>query len=1038
MPGALFVEAVRRLVSRDATRTEADLQADIYALLVHGGLSLNPDQVARLEVQLGDGSRRRIDVEIGHCVIEVKKDLRPTGVLEAARAQLASYVVAQSHKLKSRYVGILTDGTTWHLFRLIGTELAEVTVLELTGAAQDAERLQVWLESILATQHMVAPVPTEIRRRLGAESPAHLLDHATLTSLYESAASTPEVRVKRDLWTTLLRTAFGTAFTDDSRLFIDHTLLVLTAEIVAHAVIGFDVSATGGLTPAALTRGTAFASSDIYGVVEADFFDWVIDVPNGPEFVMELAGRIARFDWSMVEHDVLKVLYESIIESKARASLGEYYTPDWLAENMVQVIEGGPDARVLDPSCGSGTFLFHAVRQQLKEIEAAGHTNGEAVAKVVQQVFGMDIHPVAVTLARVTYLLAIGRERLSAQDRGPVSIPVYLGDSLQWEQRHDLLSQEDKVTISTAGDDLVTGGGGALFGDDLVFPRSVLHDARNFDQLVSEMADKAQIASNRSSADLIAPVLRRFGVHSEDLIELTRTFDTMRRLHASGRDHIWGYYVRNLIRPIWLAEPEHRVDVLIGNPPWLRYSKMTKTMQQRYKSLASERGLLSGSLGASGRDLSTLFVTRSVELYLKPGGKFAFVMPHGTLTRKPHTGFRSGKWSSKAAGRLAVSFTEAWDLAAVNTGFPMVSCVVRGERSQSAVAIPPTVLVWQGRLPNADVSWAQASSRMRTEQSTLAVLSADAAPNPSPYKRLFRQGAVLAPRALLFVVPQDAGPLGAGPGRLAVKSRRTNTEKSPWKTVPSLSGSVERSFVRPVHLGETLIPFRLLDPLLTVLPVTDTGILNSAAIEDHPALLSWWSNAEATWAEHKSSADSSALLDRIDYHGQLRAQLPAAAHRVLYTASGNTLAAARLDDPRQLVEHKLYWAAVSSLSEARYLTAILNSEILLERVRPLQALGLFGPRDFDKNVFSVQIPIYDSSDASHQELARLAAEAELVSAQVQSPPGTDFKKLRKMARLLLEEAGLSDRIERAVGRVIPPVTTMEAQMSGGGRNVASW
>ena len=86
-----------------------------------------------------------------------------------------------------------------------------------------------------------------------------------------------------------------------------------------------------------------------------------------------------------------------------------------------------------------------------------------------------------------------------------------------------------------------------------------------------------------------------------------------------------------------------RVHVLVGNPPWLRYSKMTPPMKARYKVLAKPRALLSGGLGASGRDLSTLFVARAVEMYLIPGGSFAFVMPHGTLTRLPHTGFRSGK-----------------------------------------------------------------------------------------------------------------------------------------------------------------------------------------------------------------------------------------------------------------------------------------------------------------------------------------------------------------------------------------------------------
>jgi len=54
-------------------------------------------------------------------------------------------------------------------------------------------------------------------------------------------------------------------------------------------------------------------------------------------------------------------------------------------------------------------------------------------------VLGVDVHPVAVTLARVTYLLAIGRDRLAAADRPAFTVPVYLGDSVQWGQNADLL-----------------------------------------------------------------------------------------------------------------------------------------------------------------------------------------------------------------------------------------------------------------------------------------------------------------------------------------------------------------------------------------------------------------------------------------------------------------------------------------------------------------------------------------------------------------------------------------------------------------------
>lgn len=77
------------------------------------------------------------------------------------------------------------------------------------------------------------------------------------------------------------------------------------------------------------------------------------------------------------------------------------------------------------------------------------------------------------------------------------------------------------------------------------------------------------------------------------------------------------------------------------------------------EALAKPRNLLTGGLGASGRDLSTLFVTRAIrKMYLNPEGSFAFVMPHGTLTRLPHTGFRSGKWSSAQIGDITVSFGE--------------------------------------------------------------------------------------------------------------------------------------------------------------------------------------------------------------------------------------------------------------------------------------------------------------------------------------------------------------------------------------------
>ena len=83
------------------------------------------DLDVELETQLGD--RRRIDVEVGCTVIEVKKDLRTAGVAAAAEAQLAGYVATRSEQTGQRYVGVLTDGAEWRAYQLRDGKLAEAT-----------------------------------------------------------------------------------------------------------------------------------------------------------------------------------------------------------------------------------------------------------------------------------------------------------------------------------------------------------------------------------------------------------------------------------------------------------------------------------------------------------------------------------------------------------------------------------------------------------------------------------------------------------------------------------------------------------------------------------------------------------------------------------------------------------------------------------------------------------------------------------------------------------------------------------------------
>ena len=351
-------------------------------------------------------------LKLAKTVFEVKRDLRVGNVRADAVQQLAGYVRGRVSMLQQRYVGVLTDGAEWHLYHLVEDELSLVSSLELTPAGPDVEALTVWLESVLGTASQIVPTPTEITRRLGATSPAHDLDAPELTTLYQENRHLPEVKLKRELWAKLLLTALGTNFTDEDDLFVEHTLLVATAEIIAHAVVGIDPT-DPTIVPSALLEGAMFASSQVGGVVEPDFFDWVAEFSGGGRFIRTLARRLSRFAWRDVQHDVMKVLYESVISAETRKSLGEYYTPDWLANEIVDTMATDPlSQRILDPGCGSGTFIFHAVRRYLNAADAEGMPLTKMLEGVTRHVIGVDVHPVAVTLARVTYLLAIGVERL--------------------------------------------------------------------------------------------------------------------------------------------------------------------------------------------------------------------------------------------------------------------------------------------------------------------------------------------------------------------------------------------------------------------------------------------------------------------------------------------------------------------------------------------------------------------------------------------------------------------------------------------------
>ena len=277
-----------------------------------------------------------------------------------------------------------------------------------------------------------------MRKHFGPNSPSYERDIATLKALYDEYAGYNTIKVKRDLWRNLLTAALGEiARTDDQLdgLFVRHTYLTAVIGMVVQARFGGDIVRLAANDPADLLHGRDFRNkTGLQGVVESDFFAWPTEV-GGLPFLKTLGRRIAKFDWQEAPNDVAAILYETVIPPDERRQLGEYYTPDWLARAIVREVITDPlDQYVLDPACGSGTFVAEAVTHFIEAARDTSLDPKDQLEWLRFSIAGIDVHPVAVHLARAAWVLAAQPAIQAAVAAGlaaNVTVPIYLGDALQ-------------------------------------------------------------------------------------------------------------------------------------------------------------------------------------------------------------------------------------------------------------------------------------------------------------------------------------------------------------------------------------------------------------------------------------------------------------------------------------------------------------------------------------------------------------------------------------------------------------------------------
>ncbi len=417
-----------------------------------------------------------------------------------------------------------------------------------------------------------------------------------------------------------------------------------------------------------LEDGDVYRHLGLTNFLEGDLFSWYLSAwTDGiEECIRSFAARLLEYNPTSLRdnpqqaRDLLKKLYQQLVPSRIRHDLGEYYTPDWLAEQTMDSsgYDGDPSTRLLDPACGSGTFLVLAlarVRGWLeRNFEQAGTPQdvGRAAARNIQ---GFDLNPLAVLAARTNFVIQF----FDLFDyRGTLEVPIYLCDSVltpsEYGGESDGELWDKPVPVPTSA-------------KRFLVPREVTRDRETLGKYCNVLAEFSRTESGFSGDDFIARC-RRQGILISDKVrdQHWQLFSDIRTLDKDRRNGVWARFIKNAFAPVFLRNDP--VDLVVGNPPWVNWQSLPGRMEadieegerpnyrQQIAEVFKRYGLFSlsgtaGRLGGGKKDLSMLFAYACADHYLKEGGTLGFVITQTVFkTKGAGDGFRQFEYAVKDKG----------------------------------------------------------------------------------------------------------------------------------------------------------------------------------------------------------------------------------------------------------------------------------------------------------------------------------------------------------------------------------------------------
>lgn len=343
-----------------------------------------------------------------------------------------------------------------------------------------------------------------------------------------------------------------------------------------------------------------------------DIFDWWQETPAQQErlFLLalgEAALMVTQFDFADLSGDLLGELYQRYFDRDTRKALGEFYTPAEAIELILDECgyKGKGGDRLLDPACGSGSFLVGALKRYLKQ--RAGADQKTVLLDLTEglRIVGFDINPFAVLMAQVNFaalILPLYAEASHAdRDFHILRLPVFRTDSLRIEERDEEAGKpaRDRLQVSLQFEEAtlnlsiylpIQGGKKQFLKMVVLVPR--YQEMRrqdlvsNLEEYVAALARVFQVARDKRSS-LEALLKARFPERTEKLAKyLEKTLDalngTVAELQGKYNDGRFLKTIEDLVLAVSLKH-DMQYEFVVGNPPYVRIQKIPDHVKEYWE-----------------------------------------------------------------------------------------------------------------------------------------------------------------------------------------------------------------------------------------------------------------------------------------------------------------------------------------------------------------------------------------------------------------------------------------------------------------------